>query len=77
MLTIMYSYEEERLPRVKAVHVKGIEAASSADKEKYLYKPSFKPLWHKQVGPLSVVYHEKLECTIGFFLSNVPPQGLG
>ncbi|KAL0047809.1 hypothetical protein WJX82_000477 [Trebouxia sp. C0006] len=41
-------YEEERLPRVKTVYVKGKSAASAEDKEDYLYKPTFKPLWQKQ-----------------------------
>ena len=42
-------YEEERLPRVKTVYEKGKSAASAEDKERYLYKPTFKPLWQKKV----------------------------
>ncbi len=49
-------YEEERLPRVKTVYVMGASAASSEDKEKYLYKPTFKPLWRRQV-PLIAARH--------------------
>ncbi len=45
----VFRYEEERLPRVKTVYVKGKSAASAEDKEDYLYKPTFKPLWQKQV----------------------------
>ncbi|KAL0018623.1 hypothetical protein WJX79_002055 [Trebouxia sp. C0005] len=41
-------YEEERVPRVKTVYEKGKSAASAEDKEKYLYKPTFKPLWQKK-----------------------------
>ena len=43
------SYEQERLPRVKTIHAKGVDSAAIEDKEKYLFKPTFKPLWQKQV----------------------------
>ncbi len=42
-------YEEERLPRVKTLHMKGTDGSSPEEKEKYMYKPTFKPLWCKQV----------------------------
>ena len=42
-------YEEERLPRVRAVHAHGSDMASPEDKEKYLYKPTFQVLWRPQV----------------------------
>ena len=45
------SYEEERLPRVKTMHIKGFDGSSTEDKEKYMYKPTFKPLWRTQVCP--------------------------
>ena len=48
-LRMVFRYEEERLPRVKTVYEKGKSAASAEDKEKYLYKPTFKPLWQKKV----------------------------
>ncbi|KAL0021580.1 hypothetical protein WJX77_011733 [Trebouxia sp. C0004] len=41
-------YEEERLPRVKTLHMKGTDGSSPEEKEKYMYKPTFKPLWFKQ-----------------------------
>lgn len=43
-------YEEERLPRVKTLHMKGTDGSSPEEKEKYMYKPTFKPLWCKQEG---------------------------
>ena len=43
------SYEQERLPRVKTIHIKGVDSATVQDKEKYLFKPIFKPLWQDQV----------------------------
>ena len=43
------SYEQERLPRVKTIHVNGVDSASIDDKEKYLFKPTFKPLWRHEV----------------------------
>ena len=49
-------FEEERLPRVKTVYQKGKSAASAEDKEKFLYKPTFKPLWHTQVHLLQSVH---------------------
>ena len=45
-------YEQERLPRVRTVYQKGKSAASADDKEEYLYKPTFKPLWRKQASCL-------------------------
>ena len=48
-LQTKFRYEEERVPRVKTVYEKGKSAASAEDKEKYLYKPTFKPLWQKKV----------------------------
>ena len=48
-LRMVFRYEEERLPRVKTVYEKGKSAASAEDKEKYLYKPTFKPLWQQKV----------------------------
>ena len=48
-LQMVFRYEEERLPRVKTVYEKGKSAASAEDKEKYLYKPTFKPLWQEKV----------------------------
>ncbi|KAL0048074.1 hypothetical protein WJX82_007052 [Trebouxia sp. C0006] len=41
-------YEKERLPRVKTLHMKGTDGSSPEDKEKYMYKPTFKPLWCRQ-----------------------------
>ena len=49
-------YEEERLPRVKTVYQKGKSSASAEDKEKFLYKPTFKPLWRTQVHLLQSVH---------------------
>jgi len=37
---------------VKDVHAKGTDSATPEEKEKYLYKPTFKPLWRQQVGTL-------------------------
>lgn len=34
---------------MKTIHVKGVDSASVEDKEKYLFKPTFKPLWQDQV----------------------------
>jgi len=51
------SYEQERLPRVKTIHVKGVDSATVEDKEKYLFKPTFKPLWQDQV-------HSKLQHSL-------------
>jgi len=34
---------------VKTIHVKGVDSATVEDKEKYLFKPTFKPLWQDQV----------------------------
>jgi len=34
---------------VKTIHVKGVDSATVEDKEKYLFKPRFKPLWQDQV----------------------------
>lgn len=42
------SYEEERPPRVKAVHEKGTDSAAPEHKEGLLFKPYFKPLWRQQ-----------------------------
>ena len=50
----MCSYEQERLPRVKTIHAKGVDSATIEDKEKYLFKPTFKPLWQKQVAQHAV-----------------------
>ena len=49
------SYEEERLPRVRTMHIKGFDGSSTEDKEKYMYKPTFKPLWRTQVRPVVVL----------------------
>lgn len=45
------SYERERPARVKTIHVKGVDNATAEDRERYLYKPTFKPLWCAQVSP--------------------------
>ncbi len=34
---------------MKTIHVKGVDSATVEDKEKYLFKPTFKPLWQDQV----------------------------
>ena len=34
---------------MKTIHVKGVDSATVEDKEKYLSKPTFKPLWQDQV----------------------------
>ncbi|DBA89383.1 TPA: hypothetical protein ACH3X2_004745 [Trebouxia sp. C0005] len=39
------SYEHEQLKRVKIIHVKGTDAATPEDRERYIFKPTFKPLW--------------------------------
>ncbi len=49
------------MPRVKTVYEKGKSAASAEDKEKYLYKPTFKSLWQKKVCRIVRVY---LECRV-------------
>ncbi len=43
------SYEMERPERVRTIHVKGADSASYEERECYLYKPTFKPLWCDQV----------------------------
>jgi len=43
------SYERERPERVRTIHVKGSDSASYEERERYLYKPTFKPLWCDQV----------------------------
>ena len=58
-LALYCSYETERLPRVKTVYVKGKTASSTADKEQYLYIPTFKPLWQPQVL-LTLLCHLRL-----------------
>lgn len=55
------SYEQERLPRVKTIHVKGVDSASVEDKEKYLFKPTFKPLWQDQASQ-----NDTPTCIVGF-----------
>ncbi|DBA89386.1 TPA: hypothetical protein ACH3X2_004746 [Trebouxia sp. C0005] len=55
------SYEQERLPRVKMIHVKGVDSATVEDKEKYLFKPTFKPLWQDQAGQ-----NDTPTCIVGF-----------
>ncbi len=45
----VYSYETERPERVRTIHVKGADSASYEERERYLYKPTFKPLWCDQV----------------------------
>ena len=47
------SYELERPERVKTIHLKGVDNATYADRERYLYKPTFKPLWCEQVSCIS------------------------
>lgn len=47
---VMFRYERERLPRVRTVYIKGKSAASAEDKEEYLYKPTFKPLWRRKAS---------------------------
>ncbi|DBA92281.1 TPA: hypothetical protein ACH3X2_003708 [Trebouxia sp. C0005] len=42
------SYERERPERVRTIHVKGSDSASYEERERYLYKPTFKPLWCDQ-----------------------------
>ncbi|KAL3154854.1 hypothetical protein ABBQ38_011396 [Trebouxia sp. C0009 RCD-2024] len=44
------SYERERPARVKAIHLKGVDNASAEDRERYIYKPTFKPLWCAQAA---------------------------
>ncbi|KAL0048045.1 hypothetical protein WJX82_006382 [Trebouxia sp. C0006] len=55
------SYEQERLPRVKTIHVKGVDSATVEDKEKYLFKPTFKPLWQDQADQ-----NDTPTCIVGF-----------
>ncbi len=43
------SYEKERPVRVKTIHLKGVDNATYEDRERYLYRPTFKPLWCNQV----------------------------
>ncbi|KAL0049404.1 hypothetical protein WJX82_001334 [Trebouxia sp. C0006] len=42
------SYELERPERVRTIHVKGADSATYEERERYLYKPTFKPLWCDQ-----------------------------
>ena len=44
---ILHSYEQEQLKRVKIIHVKGTDAATPEERERYIFKPTFKPLWQK------------------------------
>ena len=37
------------LPRVKTMHIKAIDTAVYEDRERYIYKPAFKPLWKSPV----------------------------
>lgn len=34
---------------MRTIHVKGSDSASYEERERYLYKPTFKPLWCDQV----------------------------
>lgn len=37
------------------MHIKGFDGSSTEDKEKYMYKPTFKPLWRTQVCSVVVL----------------------
>ncbi len=41
-------YEQEQLTRVKVIHVKGTDSATPEDRERYIFKPTFKPLWRTE-----------------------------
>ena len=48
--TVVYRYEHERLPRVKAVLSFSATASVLEQVEGLLYKPTFKPFWTGQVS---------------------------
>jgi hypothetical protein len=48
------SYEKERPPREKAVHVKDTEMATPEDKQRLLFKPCFKPHWPRHILQVGV-----------------------
>lgn len=50
------SYERERPERVRTIHVKGADSASYEERERYLYKPTFKPLWCDRQVHESVIF---------------------
>ena len=54
------SYEQERPVRVKTIHIKGVDNATLADRERYLYKPTFKPLWCNKVRYLQGIQDNSL-----------------
>ena len=33
---------------MKLIHVKGTDSATPEDRERYIFKPTFKPLWQKE-----------------------------
>ena len=35
---------------MKIIHVKGTDAATPEDRERYIFKPTFKPLWQKDTS---------------------------
>ena len=45
---LLCRYEQEQLKRVKVIHVKGTDSATPEDRERYIFKPTFKSLWHKK-----------------------------
>ena len=49
------SYERERLPRVQTIHAKGHDQATAEDRERYIYKPTFRPLWRPEVTPGTLI----------------------
>lgn len=60
--TVVYRYEHEQLPRVKAVLSFASTASDLEQVEGLLYKPTFKPLWASQVCyfQVTVLLHSHL-----------------